>query len=102
MLLTLAGSTFLKSVPIPVFPFILSARTTHRKHSPSFFFFAWRRPHIKHVSRVRLRAHWSVSSTGCGADVIETTASPTVVYCTVFTELLPGKALIKSITIYMK
>jgi hypothetical protein len=37
---------------IPVFSYILSARTTHRKHSPSIV--SWRRPHRKHVSRVRL------------------------------------------------
>jgi hypothetical protein len=39
----------MKSIPIPVFSYILSARTTHRKHSSSIV--AYCRPHIKHVSR---------------------------------------------------
>jgi hypothetical protein len=33
------------------------------------------RPHRKQVSRVRLRVHWSVTSTGRDADDIENTAS---------------------------
>jgi hypothetical protein len=58
---------------------------------------AWRRPHRKHVSRVRLRVHWSVSSTGRGADDIENTASSIFACWTVFTEMLPGNALLKSV-----
>jgi hypothetical protein len=60
---------------------------------------AWRRPHRKHVSRVRLRVHWSVTSTGCNADGIENTASSIVACWTMITELLPGNALNKSVTI---
>jgi hypothetical protein len=71
--------------------------STHRNHSPSFV--AWRRPHRKHVSHVRLQVDWSVSSTGCGADDIENTASSIVACWTVFTELLPGNSLTKSVTI---
>jgi hypothetical protein len=55
--------------------------------------------HRKHVSHVRLRVHWSVTSSGRGADVIESTASSTVAYWTVFTEPLPRNASIKSVTI---
>jgi hypothetical protein len=40
-----------------IFSYILSVRTTHRKH----------------VSCVRLRVHWSVGSAGSGADDIENT-----------------------------
>jgi hypothetical protein len=54
--------TVLKSITIPIFSYILSARTTHRKHSPSIV--ARRRRHRKHVWRVRLRVHWSVTGTG--------------------------------------
>jgi hypothetical protein len=86
-----------QSIPIPVFSHILSARTTHRKHSSSIV--ARRRPHRKRVSRVRLRVHWSVTSTERGADNIENTASSIVACWTVFTELLPGKSLIKRVTI---
>jgi hypothetical protein len=72
--------------------------TTHRKHNPSVV--AWRTPHRKHVSRVRLRVDWSVSSTKSGADDVENTA-PSIVACwAVFTELLPGNALIRSVIIY--
>jgi hypothetical protein len=49
------------------------------------------------VSRVRLQVHWSVTSTGRGADDIENIASSIVACWTVFTELLPGNALIKSV-----
>jgi hypothetical protein len=48
------------------------------------------------VSRVKLRVHWSVTSTGCGADDIENTAASIVSCLAVFTELLPGNTLIKS------
>jgi hypothetical protein len=57
------------------------------------------RSNRKHMSHVRLRVHWSVNSTGRGADDIEKTASFIVACWTVFTELLPGNALIKSVTI---
>jgi hypothetical protein len=80
--------TQVKTITIPVFSNILSARTTHSKHSPSIV--AWRRPHRKHVSRVRLRVDLSVSSTGRGADDIENTASSTVACWTGFPELMPG------------
>jgi hypothetical protein len=81
-------------IPIFVFSYILSARTTHRKHRLSSV--ALRGPHRKYVSRFRLRVHWSVSSTGRGADDIENTASSIVACWTVFTELFSGNALIKS------
>jgi hypothetical protein len=35
-------------------------------------------PHRKHVSRVRLRVHWPITSAGRGADHIENTFSPVV------------------------
>jgi hypothetical protein len=89
------ASTRVKSVPIPVFSYILLARTTHRKHSPSIV--ALRRHHRKRVSRVRLRVHCSVRSTGHCADDIGNTASSIVACWTVFTELLPGNALIESV-----
>jgi hypothetical protein len=89
--------TQVKSIPIPIFSRIHSARTTHRKHGPSIV--ARRRPHRKHVSRVRVRVHWSVSSSGRGADDIENTASSIVACWTVITALLPLNALIKSVTI---
>jgi hypothetical protein len=76
-----------------VFSHILLARTTQRKHSPSIV--AWRRPHRKHVLRVRLWVHWSVTSTGRGADDTENTASSIVACWAVFTELLSGNALMK-------
>jgi hypothetical protein len=63
---------------------------------------AWRRPHRKHVSCVRLRVHWSVTSYGSGADEREVAASSIVACWTVFTELLPGNALIKSVTIWKR
>jgi hypothetical protein len=63
----------------------------HRKHSPSIV--AWRRQHRKHVSRVRRRVHWSVTSIRFGADDTENTASSTVASWTVFTELLPENPL---------
>jgi hypothetical protein len=50
------------------------------------------------VSRVRLLVDLSVSSIGRGADDIENTASSNVACWTVFTELLPGNVLIKSVT----
>jgi hypothetical protein len=86
-----------KSIPIAVFSFILSARTTYREHSPSIV--AWSRPHRKHLSRVRLRVHWSVTSIGRGAEEVKNTTSSIVACWTVFTELLPGNSLIKSVTI---
>jgi hypothetical protein len=89
--------TQVKSIPTPVFPHTLSTQTTHRKHSHSIV--AWRRPHRKHVSCVRLQVDLSVSSTGHGVDNIENTASSTVACWTVLTELLPCNALIKSFTI---
>jgi hypothetical protein len=77
--------------------FLYPLGTGHaQKTQPSIV--AWRRPHRNHVSRVRLRVHWSVSSAGRGADDIENTASPIVACCTVCIELLPGNALIKSVT----
>jgi hypothetical protein len=85
------------TIPIFVFSYILAARTTHRKHSPSTV--AWRTPHRKHVSRVRLRVHWYVISTWYGANDIENKASSIDACWTVFTELLPDNALIKSVTI---
>jgi hypothetical protein len=51
------------------------------------------------VPRIRLRVHWSVSSAGRGADDIENTVSSIVPCWTLFTELLPSNALIKSVTI---
>jgi hypothetical protein len=51
------------------------------------------------MSRVRLRVNLCVTSTGCGADDIENTTSAIVVRRTVFTELMPGNALIKFVTI---
>jgi hypothetical protein len=56
-------------------------------------------PHRKHMSRVWLRDHWSVASTGRGANVIENSASSIITCWTVFTEPLPGKTLIKSVTV---
>jgi hypothetical protein len=53
----------------------------------------------KHVSRVRLRVHWYVSSAGRGADDVENTASSIVACWTLFTGLMSGNALIKSVTI---
>jgi hypothetical protein len=82
---------------MPIFSYIFSARITHRNLSPSIV--AWRRPHRKHVSRVRLRVHWSVSSTGCGADDIENSALSIVACWIACTELLPGNMLIISFTI---
>jgi hypothetical protein len=52
------------------------------------------------VSRVRLRVHWSITIIGRGADAIQNTASSTVACWTMFTELLPGNALIKSVSIF--
>jgi hypothetical protein len=46
------------------------------KHSPSTV--AWRRPRRKHVSSVRLRVHWSITSTGHGTDNTENIASSIV------------------------
>jgi hypothetical protein len=83
-LLRLAGSRWrystppphgFQSIPIPVFSYILSARTTYRKHSPSIV--AWHRPHRIHVSRVRLLVYWPVASTVSGADYIENS----LIYC---------------------
>jgi hypothetical protein len=68
-----------------------------QKKSPSIV--AWRRSHRKLVSRVRLRVHWSVTSTGSGADDIEYTASSIVACWAVLTQLFPANALIKSVTI---
>jgi hypothetical protein len=59
-------------------------------------------PHGKHILCVRLRVRWSVSSTGSGLEDVENTASSTVVCWTVFTEPLPGNALIKSVTVYIQ
>jgi hypothetical protein len=80
------------------FPFpysTFSAQTTHRKHSSSTV--AWRTPHRKHMLCVRLRVHWSITSTGTGADDIENTASCIIACRTVFRELLPGNTLFKSV-----
>jgi hypothetical protein len=55
-----------KSIPIPVFSHILSARTTHRKHS--HYIVAWSRPPRKLVSSIRLRVDWSICSTGLSAE----------------------------------
>jgi hypothetical protein len=102
VLLALASAVFSRVLfpwdlrPYCIVSYILSARTMHRKHSPSIV--AWRRPHRKHVSHVTLRVHWSVTSTGRGADDIENTASSIIACSTVFTELLPSNALIKSVT----
>jgi hypothetical protein len=52
------------------------------------------------VSRVSLQVYWFVISTGRGADDIENTASSTIAFWAVVTELLPGNALIKSVTVY--
>jgi hypothetical protein len=49
------------------------------------------------VSHVRLPVYWSVSSAGHGAGNIEDTALSVVASWTVYTELLAGNALIKSI-----
>jgi hypothetical protein len=87
------GTSELKSSQFP----FLSARTTHRKHSPSIF--AWCRPHRRHVSRVKLRVHWFVTNAGNGADDIENTASFIAACWTVFPELLPSNTLIKFVTI---
>jgi hypothetical protein len=88
------SGTEVQSIPIPIvsYTYILSARTTQRKHS--LYTVAWRRPHRKHMSRVRLRVHWPVTSTGRGAGDKENTASFIVACWTVFTELLSGNALI--------
>jgi hypothetical protein len=51
------------------------------------------------VLHIRLRVHWPVTSTGRGPDDIENTASSVVACWTVFTELLAGNTLIKSVTI---
>jgi hypothetical protein len=56
---------------------------------------SWHGPHRIHVSRVRLRIHWSVTSIRYGMEDMENTASYIVACWTVFTELLPGNALIK-------
>jgi hypothetical protein len=56
-------------------------------------------PHRKHVPHVRLRVHWSVTSSGRGADDIENKASTILACWTVFTELLPGNSLIKFVTV---
>jgi hypothetical protein len=89
--------TQVKSIPIPIFSHILSARTTHKKAIPSIV--AWLRPQRKHVPRIRLWVDWSVSSAGRGADDTKNTVSYIVACWTVFIELLPGKTLIKSILI---
>jgi hypothetical protein len=86
-----------KSIPISVFFHILSAWIAHRKQS-LYFGMAQTTPKT-HVSRVRLRVDWSVSSTGRCADDIENTASSIVACWAMFIELLPGNALIKSVTI---
>jgi hypothetical protein len=46
--------------------------------SPHSLISFWHGPHRKHVSRVTLRIHWSVTSAGRGADDIESTASSIV------------------------
>jgi hypothetical protein len=53
----------------------------------------------KDMSRARLRVDLSVSSSWRGTDDIENTSSSFVACCIVFTELLPGNVLIKSVTI---
>jgi hypothetical protein len=68
-----------------------------RKHRPSIV--AWHRPQRQHVSHVRLWVNWTITSAGCGMNDVENTSSSTVACWTVFTELLSGKALIKSVTI---
>jgi hypothetical protein len=50
----------------------------------------------KHISRDRYPA----SLLAPRSDLQKNTASSTAAYWTVFTELLPGNALIKSVTIY--
>jgi hypothetical protein len=53
----------------------------------------------KTMTHLRLRVYWSVSRAGRCADDIENTASSIVAGRTVFTELLPANALIKSVTL---
>jgi hypothetical protein len=85
---------------ISVLSYILSARTTHRKRSLSIV--AWHRPQGKHVLHARLRVDLSVSSNGCGSGDMENTTSSVVACWTVFTELLPGNVLNKSLTVLYK
>jgi hypothetical protein len=75
-------------------------RERHRKHSLMHCCMAYTTQ--KTVSHVRLRVHWSVTSSGRGVDNIENTTSSIVTCWTVFTELLPGNELIKSVTIYIQ
>jgi hypothetical protein len=81
------------------FPYsLISSRHGPRtENTPSIV--AWRRSHRKHVSHVRLRVDLPVSNTGHGEDDIENIASSIVASWTVFTELLPGKSLIKSVAV---
>jgi hypothetical protein len=53
----------------------------------------------ENMSRVTLRVNLSVTSTRRGADDIENTASSAVACWTVFTQLSPGNALIKFVTV---
>jgi hypothetical protein len=82
--------------------YIGSARTTQKTShviatQRVHWFASW--TYRKHMPRVRLRVHWSITSTGRGADDIENTASFIIACWTVFTEPLPGNALIKSATL---
>jgi hypothetical protein len=52
------------------------------------------------VPRVRLRVHWSVTSTGRGADDVENAVSSiSACWIVFFAELLPSNAMIKSVTL---
>jgi hypothetical protein len=59
-------------------------------------FVAWHRPHRKHMSDCKFIG--LLPALGV-ARMTENTASSIVACCTVFTGLLPGNALVKSITI---
>jgi hypothetical protein len=93
--MTIAG--LLKSQFAFPYSLISSQHRPHTENSPHIV--AWRRPHRKHVSRVRLQVHLSVTSTGHDVDNIENTASFIVACWTTFTELLPGNMLIKSVIV---
>jgi hypothetical protein len=87
----------LKSIPIPVFSYILSAHTTQQKKTaPLLLCGADHTEDTYHVSDCQV--HWTITSIGSGADDVENTVSSIVACWTVFTELLLGNALIKSVT----
>jgi hypothetical protein len=77
--------------------------TLHGPHGKHRFYCWWRhrlRGSVFTESLLRNGLHNLVVPPLLGADDIENTTSPIVTCWTVFTELLPGNALIKSVTIF--